>query len=225
MRRRSTMNGVFAPIRTASARPCFIAEKAAASSRGSWTSTTCTPVPRVRATRSATLADSIEPRLSGRRRTVTWEARGISCFSSSRRFAARPLFSEVTPVTFPPGRARLSMSPSATGSAPVAMTFGIDAVAQDVHAGWIRRPQSDTRTGRVHDPGVTCRGSWLGARLGPHHADERHALARRAAQIVGEGELSSARDTRDLPLARLAPELEPALEEHAQTGSPDRMAE
>src|SRR5262245_38675609 len=64
-----------------------------------------------------------------------------------------------------------------------------------------------------------------GARLGPHHADERHAFPGCAAQVVRAGVLPPARDTRDLTFASLAPELEPALEEHAETGSADRMAE
>src|SRR5262249_17526903 len=55
-------------------------------------------------------------------------------------------------------------------------------------------------------------------------AVERHGLSGRAAQVGRESELPSAGDTRDLALARLAPEMEPALEEHAQAGSADETA-
>ena len=46
-------------------------------------------------------------------------------FSSSNRLPLRSRVSRVTPVTFPPGRAKLSMSPVATGSTTVIMTMGI----------------------------------------------------------------------------------------------------
>src|SRR6266487_3179550 len=65
----------------------------------------------------------------------------------------------------------------------------------------------------------------LRARLGAHHADERHALSRRAAQVVRQRQLAAAGHALDLPLAGLATELEPALEQHAQARSADRMAE
>src|SRR5687767_2597454 len=63
------------------------------------------------------------------------------------------------------------------------------------------------------------------APLRADHADERHALARRAAQIVSERELPPARDAGNLPLAGLAAQLQPALEQHPQPRRADRMAE
>src|SRR5688500_636667 len=63
------------------------------------------------------------------------------------------------------------------------------------------------------------------APLRADHADERHALARRAAQIVSERELAPARNAGDLPLARLAAQLEPALEQHPEPRGAYRMAE
>src|SRR5437879_6979700 len=63
------------------------------------------------------------------------------------------------------------------------------------------------------------------APLRADHAHERDALARRAAEVVGEGELAPARDAGDLPLARFAAQLQPALEQHAQPRGADRMTE
>src|SRR2546423_15659291 len=54
------------------------------------------------------------------------------------------------------------------------------------------------------------------APLRADHADERHALARRAAQVVSERELAPAGDAGDLALARLAAQLQPALEQHPE---------
>ena len=50
-------------------------------------------------------------------------------------------------------------------------------------------------------------------------------LPRRAAEVVGEGQLAPARHADDLPLGGLAPELKPALEEYAEAGGADGMAE
>src|SRR5215471_15144922 len=58
------------------------------------------------------------------------EARGRSCLKSSTRLAATSFCIEVTPVTFPPGRARAPTRPTSTGSTPVAMTIGIELVAR-----------------------------------------------------------------------------------------------
>src|SRR5262245_51636929 len=59
----------------------------------------------------------------------------------------------------------------------------------------------------------------------PQDADEAHALARSAAQVVGEGELPAGRDRGDLALAGFAATLETALEEHAQAGGADGMSD
>src|SRR5256886_14881155 len=63
------------------------------------------------------------------------------------------------------------------------------------------------------------------APLRADHAHERDAFAGRAAEVVGERERAPARDAGDLPLARLAAQLQPALEQHPQTGGADRVAE
>jgi hypothetical protein len=54
---------------------------------------------------------------------------GTTAVSSSSRLAAKSWDIMLRPVTFPPGRARLATSPSATGSAKTVKTTGIVAVA------------------------------------------------------------------------------------------------
>src|SRR5207244_9095198 len=68
-------------------------------------------------------------------------------------------------------------------------------------------------------------GACVSAPLRADHAHERDALARRAAEVVGERELAPARDAGDLPLAGLAAQLQPALEQHPKTGGADGVAE
>ena len=62
-------------------------------------------------------------------RTATLFVRGNASLSSSSRFALTSWENHVSPVTFPPGRARLATNPVATGSATDGMTMGIVAVA------------------------------------------------------------------------------------------------
>jgi hypothetical protein len=50
---------------------------------------------------------------------------GTISFSNSRRFVPNSGATMLKPVTLPPGRARLSTSPAATGSPTTAMTIGI----------------------------------------------------------------------------------------------------
>ena len=57
------------------------------------------------------------------------EILGIDSLSSSSRFPLSSLVSFVSPVIFPPGRAKLSTSPVATGSIVTTMTMGIVLVA------------------------------------------------------------------------------------------------
>src|ERR671923_758308 len=64
-----------------------------------------------------------------------------------------------------------------------------------------------------------------GTRLRSDDADERDALARRAAEVMGEGQRAAAAHAGDLALAGLPAQLQPALEQHAQAGGADRMAE
>src|SRR5436309_337471 len=54
---------------------------------------------------------------------------GVISFSSSKSFPPNSPPTFVSPVTFPPGRARLATSPVATGSVLLVMTMGIVVVA------------------------------------------------------------------------------------------------
>ena len=56
-------------------------------------------------------------------------ALGTNSRSSSSHFDTSSVFMLVTPVTLPPGRARLVTRPAATGSIPTWKTMGIVAVA------------------------------------------------------------------------------------------------
>jgi hypothetical protein len=56
-------------------------------------------------------------------------ARGTSSRSNSNLFAPSVLIKNVTPVTLWPGRFRLETRPSSTGSAPIAKTIGVVALA------------------------------------------------------------------------------------------------
>src|SRR5215218_5419425 len=67
--------------------------------------------------------------LVGLTRSTTAFAAGANSRSNSRRFRPSSVFRLVTPVTLPPGRARLATSPAAIGSLPIWNTIGIVAVA------------------------------------------------------------------------------------------------
>src|SRR5918996_2658402 len=64
-----------------------------------------------------------------------------------------------------------------------------------------------------------------GTGLRADDADERDALARRAAEVMGESQRAAPAHAGDLALAGLAAQLQPALEQHAQPRGADRMAE
>ncbi len=68
----------------------------------------------------------------GGQRIATWEIRGDTSFSSSSLFGCNSPDMFITPVTLPPGLARLATHPRLTGStpAPPAMTIGIVRVAR-----------------------------------------------------------------------------------------------
>jgi hypothetical protein len=67
--------------------------------------------------------------LAAFQRTAMWEILGSTSLSSSKRFPSISGEIEVTPVMFPPGRAKLATRPVATGSPTAIMTSGIDVVA------------------------------------------------------------------------------------------------
>ena len=62
-------------------------------------------------------------------KTTTRESPGTTSLRSSKRLPTRSGCIEVSPVTFPPGRARLATNPAPTGSMAVGMTIGIVWVA------------------------------------------------------------------------------------------------
>ena len=67
--------------------------------------------------------------ICGSQSTATRESLGTVSLSSSNRLPANTAPMSVNPVTFPPGRGRLSTSPAATGSTPLKKTMGIVLVA------------------------------------------------------------------------------------------------
>ena len=70
------------------------------------------------------------PRRSGFQRTATRVRRGIASLSSCSRLTLSSVLIVESPVTFPPGCARLATKPDATGSATIAMTMGMVDVAR-----------------------------------------------------------------------------------------------
>jgi hypothetical protein len=72
---------------------------------------------------------SIGPDLSELATTPTRRILGMTSFRNCIRLAAVSEPSVATPVTLPPGRARLCTSPASTGSSPVAKTMGTERVA------------------------------------------------------------------------------------------------
>src|SRR5437016_10108027 len=61
--------------------------------------------------------------------TAIREAVGTASLRSSSRFALSAVALSVTPVTFPPGLARLATKPTPSGSPERAMTIGMTALA------------------------------------------------------------------------------------------------
>src|SRR5207249_3760498 len=76
--------------------------------------------------------------------TAKRDAEGVTSLRSSTYFWLRPGTRFVRPVTFPPGRARLATTPSATGSGTRVMTMGIVDVAR--FAATVSRVAVVTRT-------------------------------------------------------------------------------
>src|SRR5688500_12054181 len=89
--------------------------------------------------------------------------------------------------------------------------------------GVISTATSNTGFGNFGENTILMAMSGTGLRA--DDADERDALARGAAEVVGEGQLAAAAHAGDLALARLAAQLQPALEQHAQPRGADGVAE
>ena len=117
-------------MRSASARACVIARKAGSNCSGPRAPTTCSSTPSVRAA-SVTILTA-----GSARRIRRIPEKGDPLRARDRLLEQLQLLGEdsqdgtpVTPVTFPPGRAKLAMSPSPMGSGTPHMTMGIVLVA------------------------------------------------------------------------------------------------
>src|SRR5262249_20173282 len=73
-------------------------------------------------------AMAVWPGKIGSQRITTRERFGTASLSSSR-YLPPAIGATVTPVMFPPGRARLVISPASTGAPPRSITIGIEPVA------------------------------------------------------------------------------------------------
>ena len=102
---------------------------ALSNSPGPCTSKDRSAIPSAPAALSVSLKTCAEYGLAAFQRTATREARGRSSWSSSRCFPPRSAAMRLSPVMFPPGRARLATSPLPNGSPAAVMTMGIVAVA------------------------------------------------------------------------------------------------
>ena len=110
-------------------RPPVAALNAVSKSLGLRTPRDWTSIPNNGATASVSFKLLVPPGSAGFQRTPTRVSLGTVSFRSSSRFPAKSDAMFVSPVMFPPGRARLAMSPLATGSPPVVMTMGTVLVA------------------------------------------------------------------------------------------------
>ena len=83
----------------------------------------------VRAAASRALTVARVPGWSGFKRAATRETPGITSLSSSTRLPMSSADWLASPVTFPPGRARLAARLVATGSPQETQTIGMSVVA------------------------------------------------------------------------------------------------
>jgi len=131
-------------MRSAPARSLVIAAKAPSISWGFRAGRVCSRSPKTRAAASASRSWAELAGLSGCRRIATREAFGATSLRSSSSFPTRSGDTIVSPVTFPPGRARAATSPLPTGSLTRDMTIGIVLVA--CWTAWVAAPLTATMT-------------------------------------------------------------------------------
>ena len=124
------MNIASGAITSASARSWAKVPNAVSNSRSvlAFRILSCSPSVRAVDCKSLDIVSAIKE-LVGLTRSATIFAVGTSSRSSSSRFGPSSVFKFATPVTLPPGRARLATSPATTGSDPIWKTMGIVAVA------------------------------------------------------------------------------------------------
>ena len=84
---------------------------------------------KARAAASYSLKATAGPGPSASQRIPTRDSLGSSTFSNSTRFALKSRARWASPVIFPPGCAKLSTYPAATGSTELSITIGIVLVA------------------------------------------------------------------------------------------------
>jgi hypothetical protein len=84
----------------------------------------------------------------GSRNAAMTAALGTSSWSSPSCLPDKSVVVKITPVTLPPGRLRLATRPVLTGSAPVAKTIGVVAVAVLVAAAAVKPLATITATER-----------------------------------------------------------------------------
>src|SRR6202048_2387947 len=113
---------------TESGRLWFFSRNAASSSLTADTSATSRERPNAAAPRRACSTAITQYGFVELDSTATRERFGRNSLSSSSRFSSPPAVCEESPVTFPPGRARLATIPAPTGS-PADMTIGMELVA------------------------------------------------------------------------------------------------
>ena len=127
MRRTCVLKNGSGTMTTAPARSRAARWKAGSSSSSRHTSRRSTSSRRLRAAASVSW---MRPGISfrGVNRTATRDSVGIASFNTSTRLPLTPVEKRTSPVTLPPGRARLANSPS-KGSWAVGTTMGICLVA------------------------------------------------------------------------------------------------
>src|SRR5262249_42679936 len=103
--------------------------KADAMSSARRISTVATSKPSVRAAASMSRISCTLPELSGLATIANRRRPGMTSRKGANRFSAVSVCWSDRPVTLPPGRARLAMRPSPSGSFAVANTLGISDVA------------------------------------------------------------------------------------------------
>src|SRR5713101_7616576 len=112
-----------------SGRAALIVARARSRSLGLRASTACSFTPSASAAGCVAFQAIVVNGLAGLSNATTRDNFGTASLKSSSRFPSNSGASVDSPVTFPPGFARLDTRPAATGSPASAVTMGIDWVA------------------------------------------------------------------------------------------------
>jgi hypothetical protein len=109
---------------------------------------------------------------AGSLRTATRATLGAISFRSSSHFAAIPYSLTMNPVALPPGRARLSTNPAATGSLTIGKTTGTGRLQQRSHG---RSAMRQDDVGCEGDQFRHVSANFVGMAGGPARLDPRVA--------------------------------------------------